>query len=547
MCMNANLSVGVLASLAAWSSSASAQGIQYRLIARSGAPAPGLSATFENVADARLSSSGAVAFAATLAGEGVTAANDSTVWTDRSGALALVYREGAAAPGTASALLAGIPTVQFNSSDQIGFATALLEPATPYAATNVAYFAENASHALSLVSREPLNTFLLSTHIPLSSTGSIAWSDGVKVSDASGVLFSSATPAPGAPAGYTFRAFGPVSQNSAGTLAFHATTGNTQVDFNLWVHGIYTAQAGILTPIATVGSPVAGDPLGRTWAEVQRHPLITSNGEVIFWAKISGAAGSQAGLFRVVPSQAPAAIVLSGDSIAEVPGAQIASVHRRAAINDSGTVAYLAMFSNDPQNPARSGAGVFVAGRGSAPRLVARRGDDANFLPSGLTLNALGEPQINESGLVAFTAYTSGPGVTGGQALLAWDGRPRCTTVLHTETVFELPGVGPRTVRSVSFDSDTPESGRVQFIGRTIAFKASFTDFSHALLTATLPCPADFNGDGDTGTDADIEAFFACLAGNCCDTCASADFNGDGDFGTDADIEAFFAALGGSC
>jgi Divergent InlB B-repeat domain len=59
---------------------------------------------------------------------------------------------------------------------------------------------------------------------------------------------------------------------------------------------------------------------------------------------------------------------------------------------------------------------------------------------------------------------------------------------------------------------------------------------------------ADFNNDGDIGTDADIEAFFACLAGNCCATCGSADFNGDGDVGTDADIEAFFRVLaGGAC
>jgi hypothetical protein len=60
----------------------------------------------------------------------------------------------------------------------------------------------------------------------------------------------------------------------------------------------------------------------------------------------------------------------------------------------------------------------------------------------------------------------------------------------------------------------------------------------------------DFNGDGDFGTDADIEAFFACLAGNCCATCwpGGSDFNGDGDFGTDADIEAFFRVLaGGTC
>ncbi len=61
---------------------------------------------------------------------------------------------------------------------------------------------------------------------------------------------------------------------------------------------------------------------------------------------------------------------------------------------------------------------------------------------------------------------------------------------------------------------------------------------------------ADFDGDGDVGTDSDIEAFFSCLGGSCCATCfaGGADFNGDGDVGTDADIEAFFRVLaGGNC
>jgi len=60
----------------------------------------------------------------------------------------------------------------------------------------------------------------------------------------------------------------------------------------------------------------------------------------------------------------------------------------------------------------------------------------------------------------------------------------------------------------------------------------------------------DFDGDGDEGTDADIEAFFAVLAGGACPTgtCGSADFDGDGDEGTDADIEALFRVLaGGRC
>jgi hypothetical protein len=58
-------------------------------------------------------------------------------------------------------------------------------------------------------------------------------------------------------------------------------------------------------------------------------------------------------------------------------------------------------------------------------------------------------------------------------------------------------------------------------------------------------CSADFDGDGAIGTDADIEAFFACLGGSCCPTCESADFNGDGAVGTDADIASFFSVLGG--
>jgi uncharacterized membrane protein len=70
-------------------------------------------------------------------------------------------------------------------------------------------------------------------------------------------------------------------------------------------------------------------------------------------------------------------------------------------------------------------------------------------------------------------------------------------------------------------------------------------------FVASLPpwCgSADFDDDGDVGTDSDIEAFFACLGGSCCPACGSADFNGDGDVGTDADIESFFRVLaGGAC
>jgi hypothetical protein len=71
------------------------------------------------------------------------------------------------------------------------------------------------------------------------------------------------------------------------------------------------------------------------------------------------------------------------------------------------------------------------------------------------------------------------------------------------------------------------------------------------VITSTPGCgSADFNCDGDVGTDIDIAEFFNCLAGICppAPCPSSADFNGDGDVGTDRDIEAFFRVLaGGNC
>ncbi len=86
-------------------------------------------------------------------------------------------------------------------------------------------------------------------------------------------------------------------------------------------------------------------------------------------------------------------------------------------------------------------------------------------------------------------------------------------------------------------------------VARIRLYDSALTATEIAALDYAVPggCGfADFNGDGDVGTDADLEAFFACLGGQCCPTCGSADFDADGDIGTDADIEAFFRILSGS-
>jgi len=85
-------------------------------------------------------------------------------------------------------------------------------------------------------------------------------------------------------------------------------------------------------------------------------------------------------------------------------------------------------------------------------------------------------------------------------------------------------------------------TGRITVSSPLNTGAAAQTVFTVLYLTVGSP---DFDGDGDQGTDLDIEAFFACLGGDCCATCGSPDFDQDGDQGTDLDIEAFFRVLGG--
>jgi hypothetical protein len=87
-----------------------------------------------------------------------------------------------------------------------------------------------------------------------------------------------------------------------------------------------------------------------------------------------------------------------------------------------------------------------------------------------------------------------------------------------------------------------------------VSFWCVITDPCHQTASTQMAtfrisrCSADFNHDGGAATDADIEAFFACMAGNCCTRCDGPDFNGDGAVATDADIESFFRVLaGGPC
>jgi hypothetical protein len=180
--------------------------------------------------------------------------------------------------------------------------------------------------------------------------------------------------------------------------------------------------------------------------------------------------------------------------------------------------------------------GTFTSINGVLATNVARW-DGTNYFAMGSGLNNTVQAlMVHNGSLVAAGLFTQ-TGVTPASRLARWDGtnwQPYTTGV--NAAAASLGELGGDLLVGGSF---TLTNGAAPGIS---AYFARWHD-------ATCGSP-DFNCDGDVGTDADIESFFACIAGTCpAAPCTStADFNNDGDVGTDADIETFFRVLaGGPC
>jgi T5SS/PEP-CTERM-associated repeat protein len=215
-------------------------------------------------------------------------------------------------------------------------------------------------------------------------------------------------------------------------------------------------------------------------------------------------------------------------------------------------------------------------------------GGSLNVQSPGVQVKRIGAPiaAIRGSGFVTNPLYNNGlvsPGLLSGDR----------TQTLRPEFLYDQHGIAPASPGTLEIDIEGTNPGDFDVVavfngnavldGTLIVNRLNgffppvgqeFTILTANSVTGTFPVviaegfvviyeptdvklrfigicdSADFDCDEDIGTDADIEAFFACIAGNCpaapCNN--DADFNNDGDLGTDADIEAFFRVLaGGSC
>ena len=207
-----------------------------------------------------------------------------------------------------------------------------------------------------------------------------------------------------APGGGRFDRFDVTSQpvvapvNGRGQVAFYATVLRATAR-----EGIFIAEAGRVTKAAAFGDGVPG---GGTLAEFAAHPVPALNaaGHVAFVAEIAGGRATE-GVF-LVGSDGLQPIALAGDDAPAVPTGVIVGFDD-PALNDNDEIAFVASVRRG-----RDVLDVLYFWNGRRLQRLVAEGD--RLLRIGGTMDKIGVPALNNSGVVAFPAsINKGPSLGG--------------------------------------------------------------------------------------------------------------------------------------
>jgi hypothetical protein len=207
-----------------------------------------------------------------------------------------------------------------------------------------------------------------------------------------------------APGGGRFDRFDVTSQpivapiNARGQVAFYATVLRAPAR-----EGIFLAEAGRVTKVAAFGDAVPG---GGTLAEFAAHPLPSLNaaGHVAFGAQIAGGRATE-GIF-LAGAGGLEVIALAGDDAPGVPAGVVVGFDA-PTLNDSDELAFVANVRRG-----RDILDVLYFWNGRRLQRVAAEGE--RLLRIGGTIDKIGEPSLNNSGVIAFpAAIFKGPSLGG--------------------------------------------------------------------------------------------------------------------------------------
>ena len=197
-----------------------------------------------------------------------------------------------------------------------------------------------------------------------------------------------------APGGGRFDRFDVTAQpivapvNRLGQVAFYATVLRSPAR-----EGIFVTQGGHVTKMAAFGDNVPG---GGTLAEFGAHPLPSLNaaGHAAFVAHIAGGRATD-GVF-LVGSDGLRAIALAGEDAPGVPAGVLVGFDA-PSLNDNDELAFVATVRHG-----RDTLDVLYFWNGRRLQRVAAEGD--RLLRVGGTMDKIGGPSLNNSGVIAFPA-----------------------------------------------------------------------------------------------------------------------------------------------
>ena len=207
-----------------------------------------------------------------------------------------------------------------------------------------------------------------------------------------------------APGGGRFDRFDVTSQpivapiNARGQVAFYATVLRAPAR-----EGIFLAAAGRVTKVAAFGDAVPG---GGTLAEFTAHPLppLNAAGHVGFGAQIGGGRATE-GIF-LAGSDGLEVIALAGDDAPGVPAGVLVGFDA-PTLNDNDELAFVANVRRG-----RDVLDVLYFWNGRRLQRVVAEGE--RLLRIGGTMDKIGEPSLNNGGVIAFpAAIFKGPSLGG--------------------------------------------------------------------------------------------------------------------------------------
>jgi hypothetical protein len=489
--------------------SSTAHAATLRTVALSGHQAPGapsgvnFSSFLNLLAPPALNDAGQTAFLASLSGGGVDSSNDGGLWSEGSGSLALVAREGSQAPGTPDGVRFSEHAIHdfgravLNDAGQIAFYGFLTGSGVD--SRNQYGIWSGGSGTLALVARSgspiPGTTGAivhpLINPILLNNAGQTEFRDQFAIwSDRSGSLARVASPglhAPGTSDGVNFRNIGfPPALNDAGQTAFAAMLTGSGVDSTNNI-GIWSEGSGTLALVARAGDHAPGMPSGVNFGLIYGFSVALNNaGQAAFVAPLNGSGvdstndwglwSDRSGNLELVAregDQAPGAP--SGVNFGDSGG----TTFIRPVLNDAGQTAFGAR-STDGR------LGIWSDGSGSLA-LIARLGDHAPGRPSGEVFgffDLFDSIVLNNAGQIAFIGADSS-----GLGIWATDRTGALQLIAHVGDMLE---VAPGDFRTISYLLETSDhvtgngDGRRSYFNNRgqLAFAATFTDGTSGIFVS---------------------------------------------------------------